>query len=977
MNAGPILERIRGTRIKAGAHRTLVIDDPERVHYVERGHLDIFAVEFDLREATGRRRFVARVPVGEIAFGALRIRDPNRPEGAFGFLAVPSRDAVIIVGRRSGIAAERFDHAARTWIDQWVKRVSEFFVRDRPPPRDARLLEAVSMVPHPKGSVLCAQHSDVIWVKADAPMRFAGRPDLVVETGAPLVPLTEQTWLELDRNASVSGCYTPGALAAQQLWPGLERLAHYLLRFAASADSIEAKDTDARRVAAHRARQASVEGAMRGLVDVLDAGRGPRSRDAASKVPLRDAVALVAAASGARVEVLRGAEPALNPTDAIPAIARRGGLRVRNIRLADGWWRRDGPSFVGFSADGDGQEKPLAILASGTGRYRIVDPESGTTSRATRRSAEQVASHGVVFYPPLPEGATVGANLLRFTMGGLWRDLRVLLGAGILGGLVALLTPILTGELLVEIIPRRDIPLWMAALVALFLAAFGAAVFDIVRSLALLRIESRVDERLQSAIWSRLLALPTPFFRNFTAGDLAHRASGFGTLRQTLSGATVQAAIGGIFSVFSLLLVFYYDWFLALCVLGMLAVLTGVIWLLSRRQLRHDRETFRVEGEINGFVFQMIGGLAKLRVAHAESHALARWAERFARQKASNLAALRQAAGVHAVAGMFQPIVLAVIFAFVYFVAGRAAGPEFGLADLLVVITAFGQLTAAVIGLSGAAAAVVGVLPLIERVQPILDARPESTGGEIDPGDLKGDIEFANVSFRYGPDSPNAVDRVTIRIRQGDYVAIVGPSGCGKSTLFRLLLGFEKPDSGMALIDSHDVASLDPVALRERMGVVLQQADVVAGSLFDNIAGMSPATEQEAWEAARDAGLDEDILAMPMGMGTVIPQGGAGLSVGQRQRLLIAHALARKPRILLLDEATTALDNRTQAVLQESLKRLAITRLVIAHRLSTIRDVDRIYVMDRGRIVEMGRYDELMKRGGVFADLCRRQLVPA
>ena len=439
----------------------------------------------------------------------------------------------------------------------------------------------------------------------------------------------------------------------------------------------------------------------------------------------------------------------------------------------------------------------------------------------------------------------------------------------------------------------------------------------------------------------------------------------------------MQAAIGGIFSVFSLLLVFYYDWFLALCVLGMLAVLTGVIWLLSRRQLRHDRETFRVEGEINGFVFQMIGGLAKLRVAHAESHALARWAERFARQKASNLAALRQAAGVHAVAGMFQPIVLAVIFAFVYFVAGRAAGPEFGLADLLVVITAFGQLTAAVIGLSGAAAAVVGVLPLIERVQPILDARPESTGGEIDPGDLKGDIEFANVSFRYGPDSPNAVDRVTIRIRQGDYVAIVGPSGCGKSTLFRLLLGFEKPDSGMALIDSHDVASLDPVALRERMGVVLQQADVVAGSLFDNIAGMSPATEQEAWEAARDAGLDEDILAMPMGMGTVIPQGGAGLSVGQRQRLLIAHALARKPRILLLDEATTALDNRTQAVLQESLKRLAITRLVIAHRLSTIRDVDRIYVMDRGRIVEMGRYDELMKRGGVFADLCRRQLVPA
>ena len=196
----------------------------------------------------------------------------------------------------------------------------------------------------------------------------------------------------------------------------------------------------------------------------------------------------------------------------------------------------------------------------------------------------------------------------------------------------------------------------------------------------------------------------------------------------------MQAALGGVFSVFSLLLMFYYEWSLALCVLGMLAVLTGIVWRLSLHQSRHYREMFRVQGEINGFVVQMIGGLAKLRVAHAESHALARWAVRFARQKAANLAALRQAAGVHAVAGMFQPIVLALIFAFVYFVIGRAAGPGFGLFDLLVVIAAFGQLTAAVIGLSGAAAAVAGVLPLIERVRPILDSRPEYAGGETDPG---------------------------------------------------------------------------------------------------------------------------------------------------------------------------------------------------------------------------------------------------
>ena len=427
--------------------------------------------------------------------------------------------------------------------------------------------------------------------------------------------------------------------------------------------------------------------------------------------------------------------------------------------------------------------------------------------------------------------------------------------------------------------------------------------------------------------------------------------------------------------MFSLFLMFFYDWFLALCVAGTLAVVTGIIWRISVRQLRHYREMHRERGETHGFVFQMIGGVAKLRVAHAESHALARWAERFSRQQAANLAALRQAAGVHAVAGMFQPLALAAFLAFAFFVLGGTAGPEFSLVDLLVFITALGQLTAAVLGVSAAATAVAGVLPLIERVQPILDARPERSGGKIDPGDLKGDIELSNASFRYTPDGPNAVDRISLRIRQGEYVAVVGPSGSGKSTILRLILGFEKPESGAVLIDDHDVESLDPVALRERMGVVLQQADTFAGSLFDNIAGMSRLSEEEAWKAVRDAGLEADILAMPMGLRTVIPEGGVGLSAGQRQRLLIARALARKPRILLLDEATSALDNRTQAVLQESLNRLTITRLVIAHRLSTVRDVDRIYVMDRGRIVETGRFDDLLKRGGMFAELCRRQLV--
>ncbi len=286
----------------------------------------------------------------------------------------------------------------------------------------------------------------------------------------------------------------------------------------------------------------------------------------------------------------------------------------------------------------------------------------------------------------------------------------------------------------------------------------------------------------------------------------------------------------------------------------------------------------------------MIGGLAKLRVANAESYALARWAQRFAGQKRESLAALRWAAGQHVVAGMFQPLALIAIFASVHYALIRGGKPTFDLAAFLSFNAAFGQLTGAVIGLTTAATTAVGIIPLLERVRPILEARPETADGGIDPGDLKGEIEFANVTFRYSPESPKAIDGISFRIRQGDYVAFVGPSGCGKSTIYRLLLGFEQPDSGTVFLDGHDLSSLDLNAVRGPMGVVLQNGQVVAGSIYENIAGPSPLSADEAWATARAAALEEDIRAMPMGMRTVLPEGGTGLSVGQKQRLLIARA---------------------------------------------------------------------------------------
>ncbi|HEY9805050.1 MAG TPA: ATP-binding cassette domain-containing protein, partial [Candidatus Obscuribacterales bacterium] len=208
----------------------------------------------------------------------------------------------------------------------------------------------------------------------------------------------------------------------------------------------------------------------------------------------------------------------------------------------------------------------------------------------------------------------------------------------------------------------------------------------------------------------------------------------------------------------------------------------------------------------------------------------------------------------------------------------------------------------------------------------------------------------------------------------GEFIAIVGPSGSGKSTLFRLLLGFESPQIGQVFYDRQNLLSLDIHAVRRQIGVLLQNSRTNTASIFENIAGNALITMDEAWEAARHAGFADEITAMPMGMHTVVSEGGSNLSGGQRQRLLIARALALKPRILLFDEATSSLDNQTQAIVSESLKKLQITRIVIAHRLSTIQDADRIYVLEAGRVVQQGSFQQLMSQEGLFFRLMQRQI---
>jgi ATP-binding cassette subfamily C protein len=532
--------------------------------------------------------------------------------------------------------------------------------------------------------------------------------------------------------------------------------------------------------------------------------------------------------------------------------------------------------------------------------------------------------------------------------------------------------PIATGKVFSAVIPASETSDALALLGALIGLAIGSLLFTLARAYALLRFEGRSGSALQAAVVDRLLSLPVGFFRRFSVGDLAQRAGAVSAIRDALSGATMSSLLGALVAVANLALLFRYSAKLALVGVGVVVVASAVVVGLGWRTIRLQRRERDVQRSIAGLVFQMIGGIAKLRVAGAEGRAFAVWCARFAEQKS-----LAYRSGLTSLGVTVFNDTLPTLSTLVLFWAAQGlmqSDTGLGVGEFIAFNSAFGSFLAAGISLASTGLSLVALVPTFEAAAPILVATPEVHEARPDPGALTGRVEGTHLTFRYDPQGPAVLEDVSFAAEPGEFVALVGPSGSGKSTVMRLLLGFEAAERGAIYFDRQDLAAVDVSAVRSQIGVVLQASRLVAGDVFTNIVGAAPLTQDEAWRAAEQAGLAEDIRAMPMGMQTVVGEGGSTLSGGQRQRLLIARALVREPRLIFFDEATSALDNRTQEIVSRSLEALHATRVVIAHRLSTIRHADRIYVLDRGRVVQQGTYDELMSRPGLFAQLVARQL---
>ena len=945
------------TRIMLDGRHPQLLDNRDHALQVTAGHVDIFAVGIADGYDEGVRHHLFRVEAGEIA---LDLQDAVEGSGArIQVIAVGGPGAEALLTPRREVAADL--------VVGWIVRLARLMAGTNP---SWEMPEVKPVEEIPPGERRRGPARDIVWVSLQTgTARLIGIGPTFAAGGPPL-PLTSGMWLE----AGPSPCAAVGTTDmpdTETLWRAVDQFRLGVIAGIADYLTRDAGRETQRLVRRNELTTLQTFETFDRLSAIVMRRHDRTAVQADPSDPLLAVCQIVAEAVRSPFVASPRPAPARHDFIDVIEIARIARLRVRRTLLRGDWWTQDVGPLLAWHGE---QRHPVALLR-GAGRrrgYTMIDPVTGTHRPLDRSLAMELAPEAVTFYPALPARPLRFRDLAAFSYrhsrgnGG-----RIVLAVGMIGAL-SLVAPFITNVLINSVIPRTELDQLAFCALALVVTAIAMAGVQAIEAMAMLRVEGLIDWRLQAAVIDRLLRLPASLFRAYTVGDFVDRSMGVDTARRIFTGRALRGMMAGLFCWFSIGLMLYYD-----LKLGLIATLLTVFRALlivatSAIRLYHETKHFNLQGKIGGFVLQLISGVGKLRVASATARALAVWSRQFATQKQYFIASQHAANVLGVFESAFSTIATLIIFAAATFMNSKLL---LDVGGFLAFFAAFGQSMGSVgswaVGVSEGLIAI----PHLRRLQPLISGVTEISEDRKSPGELSGAIELSRLTFRYVPSGPPVLDNISLRIAQGEYVAIVGPSGSGKSSLFRLLLGFEKPESGAVFLDGKAIDTLDISAVRRQFGVVLQNARLANGSIYENICGGVQLPLEQAWEAARLAGLDADIKGMPMGMHTVVSEGVNTLSGGQRQRIMIARAVARRPRILLFDEATSALDNQTQAIVSASLGNLNVTRIVIAHRLSTVRQADRIVVIVDGKIVQAGNYAELSTTPGTFASFAQRQLL--
>ena len=652
--------------------------------------------------------------------------------------------------------------------------------------------------------------------------------------------------------------------------------------------------------------------------------------------------------------------------DQIDYLFRPHGIMRRNVKLEKGWHKNAAGPYIGFKKDGS----VVALIPNAVYGYSWIDRESGKKIRVTSKNEGLFMEDAICFYKPFPNKKLNVASLFVYIFDCIPLSSRILLvAATLIASLVGMLSPKITNILFSDVLESEDHRLLIA--IALFAISVNLSMilFSAIKNLFNSRISTQTGIAVEAATMARILSLPANFFKQFSAGELSTKTQHINTFCSSIFSAFT---LTGLTSLMSLLYIFQiFQYAPALVLPSILITLTALAFTAVSTFLRmkETKVSMGIAEKKNGMTYSFVTGIQKIKLSGSEKRAFARWTRLYNEE-------VKHTYGIPSHLILSEAIVMAIYSLgsiVMYFTAVKS---QIAVADYYAFTAAYGVVSGAFSALVSIGLQLASIRPILDQIKPILDAVPEVDESKTVVSRLSGLIELENVSFRYADNQPNVIENLSLKITPGQYVAIVGKTGCGKSTLIRLLLGFETARKGSISFDKKHIETLDLKSLRKNIGVVMQNGKLFHGDIYSNITISAPwLSLDDAWKAAELAGIADDIREMPMGMNTMISEGGGGISGGQKQRLMIARAIAPNPQILMFDEATSALDNITQKKVSESLDSLKCTRIVIAHRLSTIRQCDRVIVLDGGKIIEDGTYDELIAKNGFFAELVERQRI--
>ena len=641
------------------------------------------------------------------------------------------------------------------------------------------------------------------------------------------------------------------------------------------------------------------------------------------------------------------------------------GIKNRSVTLDKGWYHHAVGAMLGTLKE-DGSA--VALIPGKIYGYKLIDIKNGRQIRMNRKTEKLIDKEAVCFYEPLPQKALTVGDLLKFMVQQLSvSDIVLYLVLMGLSAALGLLSPLFTKWLMGDVLDSGSLQMLLSLAVFMICFSLSRLCFGVYQSLVNSRIGIKQNIAVQAAVMNRIMSLPPKFFRDYSAGELSKRASYVQSLCSTLWSTIGMTGLTSLFSLIYIGQIFAFAPSLVLPSLA-ITVATVILSLITTfAQMKITREKMELSAKTSGLTYSTITGIQKIKLAGAEKRMFSRWAREYAKE-----AALDYNPSMFLTISGTVSLALSLVGTLILY--ATAINNNVSVADYYAFNTAYGMVSGAFMSVVSIAVTVANIRPTLEMAKPVMEAEPEIHDGKEIITELKGGIELSHVSFRYDEAMPDVIDDLSLKIKPGEYLAIVGSTGCGKSTLMRLLLGFETPQKGSIFFDNKDIARIDLESLRQKIGSVMQDGKLFLGDIYSNIVITAPElTMDDAWEAAEIASVADDIRAMPMGMHTIICEGQGGISGGQRQRLMIARAVAPKPKILMFDEATSALDNITQKNVSEAIDSLKCTRIVIAHRLSTIQHADRIIYLDKGKIAEEGTYEELISKNGCFAGLVERQ----